>query len=192
MRADEATHMLERGAAALGGLLLQAAQRPQLALSLDHVLDRFETDGANQLVLEVGVAHVKVDLVAGVVDGSPEDVRLQLLEVSPDRVRAPDRHDLYAVGGQVATATPRQRFQRDTVTVALDDHDRPGLHHARDLFMSTRSPFMTTPSLTRRSRWRLPFGMLPSACTTRCQGTRALVVASTMPTSRGASRSIRP
>src|SRR5216683_3094267 len=124
MRADEATHMLERGAAALGGLLLQAAQRPQLALSLDHVLDRFETDGANQLVLEVGVAHVKVDL--------------------------------YAVGGQVATATPRQRFQRDTVTVALDDHDRPGLHHARDLFMSTRSPFMTTPSLTRRSRWCLP------------------------------------
>src|SRR6266704_1961490 len=92
-------------------------------------------------------------------------------------MRAADGHDRDAFGGQVATATLRQRFQRDTVTVALDDHDRPGLHHARDFFMSTRSPFMRTPSLTRRSRWRLPFGMLPSACTTRCQGTRSLVVA---------------
>src|SRR6266853_229730 len=131
MRADEATHMLERAAAALGGLLLQAAQRPQLALSLDHVFDCFETDGANQLVLEVGVAHIEVDLEAGVIDGPPEDVllprvdqpcelhlgavRLQLLEVSPNRMRAADGHDLYAVCGQVATATLRQRFQRDAI-----------------------------------------------------------------------------
>src|SRR5207244_9468119 len=119
-------------------------------------------------------------------------VRLQPLEVSPDRVRAADGHDLDAFGGQVATSAFRQRLQRHAVTVALDDHDRPDLHHARDFFMSTRSPLKTTPSLTSRSRWRLPFGMLPSACTTRCHGTRWLVVASTRPTSRGASLSIPP
>src|SRR5205814_10048489 len=119
-------------------------------------------------------------------------VSLQPLEVSPDRMRAADGHDLDAFGGQVATTAFCQRLQRDAVTVALDDHDRPDLHHARDFFMSTRSPLQTTPSLTTRSRWRLPFGMLPSACTTRCHGTHSSVVASTRPTSRGASLSIPP
>src|SRR5439155_24740396 len=116
----------------------------------------------------------------------------QPLEDSPCRVRAADGHGLRGFGGPVAAGTARQGSQRNAGTVALGRHDRPDLHHARDFFMSTRLPLKTTPSLTSRSRWRLPLGMLPSACTTRCHGTGNLVVASTRPTSRGASLSIPP
>jgi len=55
-----------------------------------------------------------------------------------------------------------------------------------------RSPRIGTPSPSNSSRWRCPLGMLPSARMTRCHGRSSCVVASTRPTSRGASGSSSP
>src|SRR3984885_7840614 len=45
-----------RAAALLRGLSLEHTERPELALRLDHTLDRVGTEGADQLVLQVGDA----------------------------------------------------------------------------------------------------------------------------------------
>ena len=54
--AEEAAKLGMQLAAALHGLVLEAAEGRELALGFDHTLDRRRAESADQLVLEVGVA----------------------------------------------------------------------------------------------------------------------------------------
>ena len=51
--AEEATQLGMQVAAALRGLILEAAERRELALGLEHTLHRRRAQGADQLILQV-------------------------------------------------------------------------------------------------------------------------------------------
>ncbi len=57
--AHESPELRVSGTSVLRRLLLQGAERPHLTLLADDLLDRGRPEGPDQLVLEVGVAHVE-------------------------------------------------------------------------------------------------------------------------------------
>src|SRR5262249_41571378 len=85
-RADKAAQVLQLCAVSLGGLPLQAAEGSKLTLTLYNPFDPFYAQRANELVLEVGVAHIeaqplhvfapRVGAVAGSLESAPEIVLL--------------------------------------------------------------------------------------------------------------------
>ena len=60
-RSYEPPELLGVGPAAPRRLSLERAERPQVPLRLDHLLDDRRTSGADQLVLEVGIAHEETE-----------------------------------------------------------------------------------------------------------------------------------
>ena len=126
---------------------------PRSPCVLDDLLDDDDAEGADQLVLQVGLADVEpeplhagpreVDAASGARQPAPERALLGGIaqpgqldvqprgpedgQEAPDRRRPTDRHDGDALGAEVATTAPRQRFQRHLVADPLDEHDRAGV-----------------------------------------------------------------
>ena len=131
-------------------LLLEDAERTELAIGIENLLHGGRAEGADQLVLEVGDTHeepqcLHVDagevgaetcslepaahaiLFGRVVHAGQAEVaplRPQLCQEAPDGRRPTRGHDGDALCRQIATAAPRQRFERELVADALDEHDR--------------------------------------------------------------------
>src|SRR6478609_3497820 len=153
-RAEEAAELRLRRASALGRLLLQRAEGPQLALRVYDPLDRLEPEGADQLVLEVvdadeealpleaGAAGPRAEagaleaapevlLLAGVAQPGEFDVqaaRPEPLQLARDRLGAADRHDADPLGRQVAAAAPGERLDGCLVAQPLHQDDAAQLH----------------------------------------------------------------
>ncbi len=150
-RADEPPQLLVGAAFTLRRLALHDPQRRQLTLALDDALDGVDTEGADELVLEVTVAHEESECLqllarqvvaeAGTLQSATESRLLPcvaeathvqvpsawsvMLDVSGDVGRATDRHDRHPGAGEVEVSSRRQRLQRGEVAEALDEHDGP-------------------------------------------------------------------
>jgi hypothetical protein len=127
---------------------LQGAERVQAPVLGEELLERIGSERANQLVLEVGDADVEAEprhvgarqrcaeigalerpledaLLTGVAE--PGDAHaVKAAQVRADRVGAAHRHDLDALGCEVAAAPRGERFEGDPVADPLDEHD--GVH----------------------------------------------------------------
>jgi hypothetical protein len=136
-------------------LLLQRAERPEVAVSVDDLLDDSCAECADQLVLEIRVAHVEAQalhvgacevgteagalesppelaLLSGVTESRQRDVeaaRAEPGEEAADRLRTADRHDADALGGEIAAVALGERLERDTVADSFDEHDCTGRFH---------------------------------------------------------------
>ena len=134
-----------------GSLFLKRAERSQLTLSVNDSFDRCSAKRSDQLVLQVCVADVEteslqvvasevgteacpleaateVTLFARVAEARELDVssiRAEPVQKVPDCLRAADRHDRDSFGVEVATASFRQRLERDLVADSFDQYDRP-------------------------------------------------------------------
>ena len=123
---------------------------PRSPCASDHFLDDRGTRGADQLVLEVGVAdeetepfHVggaEVRAEAGplerasevahlgrVAEAREDDVgtaRPEQVQEATDVLGPADRHDRDALGDQVPAPATRERLERELVAHALDEDDR--------------------------------------------------------------------
>lgn len=133
-------------ASALRRLLLEPAERNELALSVEDVLDGRRAKGADQFILEVGVAPEEarrfgactrafcteprprqaasdVPLFPKVIQaGQPkvEPLWAQCLREPQDVRRTSDRHDNDAFGVQIPTSSSCQRVEGCLVTPPLD------------------------------------------------------------------------
>jgi hypothetical protein len=151
-RAEEASQLAPEGASALGRLPLERAERPELTLRGDHLLDGVDPEGADQLVLEVGDADEeaesfqigagepgpeadafevapKVPLLTDVAEARQPQIGAsgtEQVEVVPDVGRAAHRHDGHAFRVEVAAVAVGERFECELVAPALDE-DR-GVH----------------------------------------------------------------
>jgi carbonic anhydrase len=129
---------------------LQRTEGTELALRVDDALDGGGAERADQLVLEVGVAHVEAEALhlgspevgaeAGSLEPAPELALLGRVaeagqpDVAPsravelqgpgDRLRATDRHDGDLLRLEVESTPAGQRLESALVADALDEHDR--------------------------------------------------------------------
>jgi hypothetical protein len=157
--AQEASELFLGGPFPPLGLLLESAERHQVALLFEDPFNGVITEAADQLVLEVRDAHVETEIlhaVAGEIDAearqfetAPEvaffsgvaqtrepsvaPTGAEDVEGAPDVRRAADRHDGHALRTQVPTATGSERFQRASVTQSFDEHDRASVFVVREL-----------------------------------------------------------
>jgi hypothetical protein len=97
--ADEAPKLLLAAASLPGRLLLQGAERSKLALGLDDLFHTGGTQAADQLVLQVGDAHVEPECF---------------------QVGATHWHHGDTFGGEIATTARSERLERDLVAGPLD------------------------------------------------------------------------
>jgi hypothetical protein len=149
-RAEEAPELLLTGLSTLRGLVLEGAERPELALSLDDLLHPPGAEGPDQLVLQVLDAdeeaesfHVaareagaqtgpletalEVAFLGGVAHTGQPDVttsRAEELQEAPDRLGAADRHDRDALGLELPAPAFGQRFECCLIAEPFDKHDR--------------------------------------------------------------------
>jgi hypothetical protein len=131
-------------------LLLEGAERAKLALTLNDLFHGGGTESANQLVLQVCDAHVEtesfhigagevgaeagsletapeVTLLGGVTETRQRDVkplRAEELQETSDGLRATNRHDGDAFGGEIPIASLSQCFERTLVADPFDKHNR--------------------------------------------------------------------
>jgi hypothetical protein len=129
-------------------LLLEGAERADVAVSRENVFDRGDAEGPNQLGLEIGLAHVEAEffhfgaseigaqagalesmselgLLASVAEAGESHVagfQIQAIEEPADPVGASDRNDRNTFGLQVLATACGERFDRDFVADSLDDH----------------------------------------------------------------------
>ncbi len=146
------------------GLLLQCAERSEVTLCLDDLFHRCGAKCADQLVLEVCLAHVEpqpfhvttreVGAEPGTLEPAAEiaflfcvaeagqlhveSLRAESMQEPPDRVRASDRHDGDTLGVEVAAAALGERFDRALVAETFDEHDGTGLLHGETVLRDTR------------------------------------------------------
>ena len=135
---------------ALRGLLLERAERSELALGGNHLFHAGRADGADQLVLEIRDAHVEAELLhvgasevgpeAAALEAAPEigflsgvtetrepDVETawaELFHVPPDRLSTADGQDGNPLRFEVAAPPLGKRLQGQLVADPLDEHDR--------------------------------------------------------------------
>src|SRR5579872_4197565 len=128
--AQEALELLLTGPGALGGLLAEDTERPELTLPGDEPLDRGGAEGPDQLVLQVGDAHVEAEpfqvaagqhgaearavqaapevclfpLVAQASQPGPQPARAEQVEKVPDVRGTAHRHHEDAFPAQVPAA----------------------------------------------------------------------------------------
>jgi hypothetical protein len=148
--ADEAPKLLLAAASLPRRLPLEGAERSQLALGLDDLFHTGGTKAADQLVLQVGDAHVEpecfhvgatqVGAEAGSLQTAPEVGLLTgVTQARQSEVQAPGTEQLQeasdvsgtahwhhgnAGSGKIATTARSQRLERDLVAGPLDQHDR--------------------------------------------------------------------
>src|SRR5450432_1235895 len=67
--AEKAAQLGMQLAAALRGLVLEAAERRELALGTQHTLHRRRAQGADQLVFQVGIAGIEAVVLDALVRG---------------------------------------------------------------------------------------------------------------------------
>jgi hypothetical protein len=149
--ADEAPKLLLAAPCSPRRLLLERAERSKLALGLDDLFHSGGTKTADQLVLQVGDAHVEpegfhvgatevgaeagplqtapeVALLAGVTQARQPEVqapRTEQLQEASDVARTAHRHDDNALSGEIPATAPSDRLERDLVADPLNKHDRP-------------------------------------------------------------------
>ncbi len=140
-----------------GGLPLHAAERGEVAVSVEELGDAGGADGADELVLQVLDARVKAQAIhvgtrpgrtdTGRSEGAPEDVFLprvaqagepharalgpELPQVAGDRVDTADRQDHDAFRVEVPAAADGERFEGDLVADALHQDDGTGILRLR-------------------------------------------------------------
>jgi hypothetical protein len=138
-------------------LLLERAERSEITVSVDDLLDRVGAESADQLVLEVYDAYVEaqpfhvdarqVGAKTGSFETAPEiaflcdvaktrqpdvrSLRAEPIQEASDRLRTPDRHDGDSLGLEIPTTAPSERLERDLVADAFDEHDRTRFQHPR-------------------------------------------------------------
>src|SRR5205814_819909 len=122
------------------GLLLERAERAQLALRLDDLLHGPSAQGSNQLVLQVDDADIEAEpLHAGPVEGAPElallacvaqprqrhvqPARAEAVEEPADALGTAHRHDRDTLALEVPAAALGERPERDLVARPFDEHD---------------------------------------------------------------------
>ena len=149
--ADEAPKLRLAAPSLPGRLLLERAERSKLALSVDDLFHTGGAEAADQLVLQVGDAHIEpecfhvgpteagtqagllqavpeVALLAGVAQARQSDVhapRAEQLQEAPDVPGTAHWHDGNALSGKIPTTALSQRLERDLVAAPLNQHDRP-------------------------------------------------------------------
>jgi hypothetical protein len=148
--ADEAPKLRLAAPSLPGRLLLERAERSQLTLSLDDMFHTGGTKAADQLVLQVGDAHIEaeclhvaltevgaeagplqtapeVGLLTGVTQARQPDVQAprteQLQEVS-DVPGTAHWHHGNARSGKIATTARSERLERGLVAGPLNEHNR--------------------------------------------------------------------
>lgn len=135
----------------LRGLPLEDSERGEFPLRLYHDLYGLRPEGTDQLVLQVGIAHVEAEglhvcagdvrtetgpfetspevaLLRGVAEPGQRDVRSPRTESFKEAagvLRAADRHDRDAFRLEISPAAPSERFERVLVTDTFDEHNRP-------------------------------------------------------------------
>ena len=140
-------------------------------LRLDDLLHGCGTEGADQLVLEVCLAHVEAQpfhVAAREVGAEPgtlepaaevaflsrvaetgelhvEPLRAESMQEPPDRLRASDRHDGDALGVEVPAAPHGERFDRALVAEPLDEHDGVRLLHGQTVLLTLADRRRDTP-----------------------------------------------
>jgi hypothetical protein len=148
--AQEPPQLLLVGPFLLRRLLLEGAERPEVALSVDDLFHSGGSEGADQLVLKIDDAHVEAErfhlgagevgaearpletapevaLLPGVAEARQPDVqpsRSEPVQEASDGLRTPDRDDGDPLGAQIPTMALGQRFEGGLVAGPLDEHDR--------------------------------------------------------------------
>lgn len=146
---QEAPNLLVVRSPVVRRLLLVRAKRSKLTLSLDDLLHGGGTEGANELVLEVCVAHVEpelfhggssqvcaeagpleataeVALLAGVTKARQPDaqpVRTETLQEASHGLRTPHRHDRDTLCLEIPTVTLGHRCDCGLIAEPFDEHD---------------------------------------------------------------------
>src|SRR4051794_15337629 len=147
--AHETAELLAERPTAPLRLLLERPERSEIAVRRDDALHGVAPQSANQFVLEIGLADVEAErlhafacdlcaegaalepaaelaFLAGVAEPrerQTEPTRPVEVERAADRLRAADRHDGDAFGGEVAAAARGQRLERDAVADPFDEDD---------------------------------------------------------------------
>jgi hypothetical protein len=135
-------------------LLLESAEGPKISVGIDDPLYRRRAESADQLILEICDADVEtesfhlgageVGAEAGLLEGAskigflagvaqprepdPEPAGTESVQETANSLRAADRHYRHAFGLEVAATTFGERFERDLVADALDEHDCTHVH----------------------------------------------------------------
>ena len=124
----------------LSGLLAEDVVRASLALELDDGLDRCDTEGSDELALQVGITHEEaVETEPGAFERpleeallrpvaqpgelDPETLRAHQVEEAADARRAAQRHDADPFGVEVTAPAHGQPLQSSLVADALDQDD---------------------------------------------------------------------
>jgi hypothetical protein len=149
--ADEAPKLLLAAPSSPGRLLLEDAERSKLTLGLDDLFHRGAAKAADQLVLQVGDAHVETEcfhvgatqveaeagplqtapevaLLTGVTQARQPDVQAPRTEQLQEASQVPGTahwHHGNALSGKLATTAPSERLERDLVADPLNQHNRP-------------------------------------------------------------------
>jgi len=148
--AEEAPKLLLAAPSLPGRLLLERAERSKLTLGLDDLFHTGGTKAADQLVLQVGDAHIEpegfhvgatevgadagplqtapeVALLAGVTQARQSEVQPPRTEQLQEVSEVPGTahwHNSNALGGKISTTALSQRLERDLVADPLNKHDR--------------------------------------------------------------------
>jgi hypothetical protein len=145
----EAVKVLLEGPAAVEGLVLQLPKRCELALALDDQLDARGAEASNQLVLEVGVAHVEAETLqlraveirseAGVLETSADVILLREVvqtcesdvtsvwseqgQETPDVRCAAHRDDGDRLIAKIPLASRGDDLESDLIAQSFDEYD---------------------------------------------------------------------
>jgi hypothetical protein len=148
--ADEAPKLLLAAPCSPGRLLLEGAERSKLALGLDDLFHTGGTKAADQLVLQVGDAHVEpedfhlgatevgaeagplqtapeVALLTGVTQARQSKVqppRTEQFQEASDVPRPAHWHNSNTLSGKISATAPSERLERDLIADPLNQHDR--------------------------------------------------------------------
>jgi hypothetical protein len=148
--ADEAPKLRLAAASLPGRLLLERAERPKLTLGLDDLFHHGRAKAADQLILQVGDAHVEpeclhvgptevgaqagplqrapeVGLLTGVTQARQSDIQTpgtEQLQEASDVPGTAHWHHGNAGSGKIATTARSERLERDLVADPLNQHDR--------------------------------------------------------------------
>jgi len=149
--ADEAPKLRLAAPCSPGRLLLEGVERSKLTLGLDDLFHTGGTEAADQLVLQVGDAHIEpeclhldatevgaeagplqtapeVGLLTGVTQARQPDVqapRTEQLQEASDVAGTAHWHHGNARSGKIATIARSERLKRDLVAAPLNQHNRP-------------------------------------------------------------------